>query len=146
MNRPRGERQSVLEPWSTSPVLDPDRRSNGEIVKRPQKKRQSTIDPAWQQLQLAIAQERFEKVPDVLSAREFAELLGVTLTQVRRSARAGRIQAVRNGDDQSWNILKDQNEEIIRSHFGRKPRTKPATKVCPTELVRTLVGNVAVAA
>jgi hypothetical protein len=69
-------------------------------------------DVVWMRLQDAILQERFDKLPDLMSALDFAEFAAEPIELIRDAIRNGDIVATK--DDGLVAIPKEANERLIR--------------------------------
>ncbi len=108
---------------------------------------------AWQGLQDAILQERFDKLPEVMTALDFAEFSAEPIELIRDAIGNGDIVTTKDGGLVS--VPKDANERLIRYRLLEDPAArvierpaKPDVRRLTThvdqsifELVRTLVAD-----
>ncbi len=101
-----------------------------------QELRQSKRDPskenaAWRAVEEAILQERFDDLPDLVTAKEFAEFAGEPIALIRDAIRNGDVVATR--DNGLSYVPKAPNARLIMyrlredSRAGIPPRPEPPT-------------------
>jgi hypothetical protein len=73
-------------------------------------------DAAWRILQDAILQERYDKLPDLMSAMAFAEFAAEPIELIRDAIKRGDIVVAK--DDGLVAIPKHANERLIRYRLG----------------------------
>ncbi len=81
---------------------------------------------AWESLETAILQERFDKLPELFTAKEFAEFSAEPIALIREAIGRGDIVAMRNGG-LSY-IPKAENERLIRYRLAEDSHARVPTR------------------
>ncbi|WP_426516540.1 hypothetical protein ACPPVQ_18225 [Diaminobutyricibacter sp. McL0618] len=89
---------------------------------------------AWQNLQDAILQERFDDLPEVITARDFAAFSAEPIELIRDAIKNGDIIATR--DDGLVAIPKDANERLIRYRLVEDTAARIVERPAAPELRR----------
>ena len=79
-------------------------------------------DAAWKNLQDAILQERFDELPELMSAMDFAEFAAEPIELIRDAIRKGDIVATK--DDGLVAIPKAANERLVRYRLLEDPSAR----------------------
>jgi hypothetical protein len=79
-------------------------------------------DIAWQNLQAAIVQERFDDLPELIPALDFAEFSAEPVERIREAIRRGDIVGARA--DGLVTIPKHENERLIRYRLLEDPTAR----------------------
>ena len=82
-------------------------------------------DAAWQNLQDAILQERFDDLPELMSAMDFAAFAGESIELIRDAIRNGDIVATKKAG--LVTIPKLANESLVRYRL----RENPSARIVP---------------
>jgi hypothetical protein len=76
----------------------------------------------WQNLQDAILQDRFDDLPELMSAMDFAEFAAEPIELIRDAIRSGDIVATKS--DGLLTIPKEPNERLIRYRLREDPSAR----------------------
>ncbi len=88
----------------------------------------------WRNLQDAILQERFDKLPDVMTAMDFANFAAEPIELIRDAIRNGDIIATKA--DGLVGIPKAANERIIRYRLREDPAARVAERPAAPDVRR----------
>ena len=103
------------------------------------KNRAQSDDAAWQNLQDAILQERFDDLPELMSAMDFAAFAGESIELIRDAIRNGDIVATKQAGLVA--VPKAANEPLVRYRLRENPSARivpqsaaPGTRRLSTQL------------
>lgn len=91
-------------------------------------------DDVWQKLQDAILQERFDDLPELMSALDFAEFAAEPIELIRDAISNGDIVATKH--DGLVTIPKEANERLIRYRLHEHPSARVAVQPALSDMRR----------
>lgn len=91
-------------------------------------------DVVWQKLQDAILQERFDDLPELMSAMDFAEFAAEPIELIRDAIGNGDIVATKH--DGLVAIPKEANERLIRYRLREHPSARVVARPAASDVRR----------